>query len=120
VLTGRPAAEADIALDRVGLDVPDDHRFTMDDPAPGKPDPTALVALAETFDARRTVFVGDTLDDIRTATNANEADPDREYLGVGVLTGGLTGERGREKFRDAGAEAVVETVDDLDGPLKQR
>lgn len=118
VLTGRPAAEADIALDRVGLDVPDDHRFTMDDPAPGKPDPTALVALAEAFDARRTVFVGDTLDDVRTATNANETDPDREYLGVGVLTGGLTGERGREKFERAGAEAVVETVNDLDGLLE--
>ncbi|WP_273836771.1 TIGR01548 family HAD-type hydrolase [Halococcus sp. PRR34] len=118
VLTGRPAAEADIALDRVGLDVSDDHRFTMDDPAPGKPDPTALVALAEAFDARRTVFVGDTLDDVRTATNANETDPDREYLGVGVLTGGLTGERGREKFDRAGAEAVVETVNDLDGLLE--
>ncbi|EMA50976.1 TIGR01548 family HAD-type hydrolase [Halococcus salifodinae] len=118
VLTGRPAAEADIALDRVGLDVPDDHRFTMDDPAPGKPDPTALVALAEEFDARRTVFVGDTLDDVRTATNANETDPDREYLGIGVLTGGLTGERGREKFDRAGAEAVVETVNDLDGLLE--
>ena len=118
VLTGRPAAEADIALDRVGLDVPDDHRFTMDDPAPGKPDPTALVELADRFDARRTVFVGDALDDVRTATNANEADPDREYFGVGVLTGGLSGAQGREKFERAGAEAVFESVNDLDGPLE--
>lgn len=118
VLTGRPAVEADIALDRVGLDVPEDYRFTMDDPAPGKPDPTALVALAEEFDAHRTVFVGDTLDDVRTAVNASETDSNREYLGVGVLTGGLSGKSGREKFERAGAEAVVETVNDLDGLLE--
>ena len=118
VLTGRPAAEAAIALDRVGLDVPADHRFTMDDPAPGKPDPTALVELADRFDAHKTVFVGDTLDDVRTATNANETDPNREYLGVGVLTGGLTDEEGREKLQRAGADAVVESVNDLGAVLE--
>jgi HAD superfamily hydrolase (TIGR01548 family) len=113
VLTGRPAAEADIALDRVGLSVPDDHRFTMDDWDAGKPDPDALVALAERFGARRVAFVGDTLDDVRTAVNADAADSDRAYLGVGVLTGGLRGEEGRRKFAAAGASAVVESVNDL-------
>ena len=57
VVTGRPAAEADIALSRVGLDVPHEYRFTMDDPEPGKPDPAALVALAERLDASSLVFV---------------------------------------------------------------
>ncbi|WP_058367295.1 TIGR01548 family HAD-type hydrolase [Haloparvum sedimenti] len=113
VVTGRPAAEADIALERVGLEVPDDHRFTMDDPAPGKPDPEALVTLAERFDADRVAFAGDTLDDVRTARNADEADPGRVYYGVGVLTGGLTGEEGRRKYTEAGADAVVGSVNDL-------
>jgi len=113
VLTGRPAAEADIALDRVGLDVPDEHRFTMDDWAEGKPHPDALVTLAERFDAASVVFVGDTLDDVRTAVNAAEADPDRTYRGVGVQTGGLTGGAGREKFERAGAAAVLDSVNDL-------
>ncbi|WP_049998446.1 TIGR01548 family HAD-type hydrolase [Halococcus sediminicola] len=113
VVTGRPAAEADIALSRVGLDVPDEHRFTMDSPHPGKPDPAALVALADRLDASSLVFVGDTLDDIETARNASETDPEREYRGVGVLTGGLTGEEGRKKFERAGADAVLETIDDL-------
>lgn len=112
VVTGRPAAEADIALDRVGLDLPDEHRFTMDDPAPGKPDPTALVTLAERFDAETVVFVGDTLDDIETATNADATD-DRTYHGIGVLTGGLTGEPGRQKYEQAGASAVIDSVNDL-------
>ncbi|MBB6646510.1 TIGR01548 family HAD-type hydrolase [Halobellus ruber] len=115
VLTGRPAAEADIALDRVDLDVPDRHRFTMDDWAAGKPDPAALVTLAERFDAAAVAFAGDTLDDVRTAVNAAAEDPDRDYHGIGVLTGGLTGESGREAFESVGADAVVETVNDLPG-----
>jgi HAD superfamily hydrolase (TIGR01548 family) len=112
VLTGRPAAEADIALDHAGLDVPDDHLFTMDDWDDAKPDPDALVALAERFDADSVAFAGDTLDDVRTAVNANDAD-ERTYYGVGVLTGGLSGADGRRKFQQVGARAVVESVTDL-------
>jgi HAD superfamily hydrolase (TIGR01548 family) len=113
VLTGRPAAEAAIALERVGLDVPAAHRFTMDDWEEGKPHPRALVTLAERFDADRVAFAGDTLDDVRTARNADEADPDRTYDAIGVLTGGLTGEAGRRAFIEAGADAVVADVNAL-------
>jgi HAD superfamily phosphatase len=120
VLTGRPAAEAEIALDRVGLDdaVALDHRFTMDDWEEGKPHPKALTTLADRFDADRIVFVGDTLDDVRTATNAADADPQRTYYGVGVLTGGLTGEEGRRKYEREGAAAVLESVNQLPSLLE--
>ncbi|QCJ47157.1 TIGR01548 family HAD-type hydrolase [Haloprofundus sp. MHR1] len=118
VLTGRPSAEADIALDRVGLDVADEHRFTMDDWEEGKPHPKALVTLAERFEAETVTFVGDTLDDVRTAVNAAEADASRTYRGVGVLTGGLTGEEGRRKYESAGAAAVVDSVNDLPALLE--
>ena len=113
VLTGRPAAEADIALERAGLAVPDHHRFTMDDWTAAKPHPSALLTLAERFDADTVAFAGDTLDDVRTASNAAGADPSRSYHGIGVLTGGLTGESGREAFESAGADAVVASVNDL-------
>jgi len=113
VLTGRPAAEADIALDRVGLAIDDEHRFTMDDWEEGKPHPHALTTLAERFDADRTAFAGDTLDDVRTARNADETDAGRVYYGVGVLTGGLSGEEGRRKYTEVGADAVVEDVNEL-------
>jgi HAD superfamily hydrolase (TIGR01548 family) len=113
VLTGRPAAEADIALDRAGLEIPGTHRFTMDDWEEGKPHPRALVTLAQLFDAGSVAFVGDTLDDIETAVNAAEADPDRTYHGVGVLTGGLTGRPGRRKYEAAGARVVLDSVNDL-------
>ncbi|APX97942.1 TIGR01548 family HAD-type hydrolase [Natronorubrum daqingense] len=115
VVTGRPEAEAEIALERVGLEseIPLEHRFTMDDWAEGKPHPHALTTLAERFDADSVVFVGDTLDDIRTATNAADADPGREYYGVGVLTGGLTGEEGRRAYEAEDAAAVLESINDL-------
>ncbi|KKF39277.1 HAD family hydrolase [Halorubrum saccharovorum] len=113
VLTGRPAAEAEIALERVGLDVPEDHRFTMDDWEEGKPHPRALVELAERFDAERVAFAGDTLDDVRTARNADDEDATRVYYGIGVLTGGLTGDEGRRKYTEIGADAVIEDVNDL-------
>ncbi|MFB6106986.1 MAG: TIGR01548 family HAD-type hydrolase [Halobacteriaceae archaeon] len=114
VLTGRPAAEAAIALERAGFgDLPAERRFTMDDWAEGKPHPRALTLLADRLGGDRVAFVGDTLDDVRTAHNAATADQARTYLGVGVLTGGLTGDAGRRTFREAGADAVLESVNDL-------
>jgi len=113
VLTGRPAAEAEIALERVGLSVPEDRRFTMDDWEEGKPHPRALVELAERFDAERVAFAGDTLDDVRTARNADEEDAERVYYAIGVLTGGLTGDDGRRKFAENGADAVLDDVNGL-------
>jgi phosphoglycolate phosphatase-like HAD superfamily hydrolase len=90
----------------------------MDDWEEGKPHPRALVNLSDRLDADSIVFVGDTLDDIRTATNAAEADPTRDFFGVGVLTGGLTGESGREKYRTEGAAAVIDSINDLPGVLE--
>ena len=119
VVTGRPAAEATIALDRVGLSVADEHRFTMDNWEHGKPHPDALLTLAERFDADRVVFVGDTLDDVRTAGNAAAEDEQRGYQGIGVLSGGLTGEDGRAAFKTAGATAVLDSVNDIPAYLRK-
>lgn len=112
-ITGRPAAEAAIALDRVDLDLPDEYLFTMDSDTPGKPAPDALIELADRFEARRIAFAGDTLDDIQTAVNATEADPEREYYGIGIQTGGLSDEHGRQAFKSAGAHAVLDNVNEL-------
>jgi HAD superfamily hydrolase (TIGR01548 family) len=119
VVTGRPAAEADIALSRIGLSLPDEHVFTMDSDLPGKPEPDALVELARRFDSEASVFVGDTLDDVRTAVRAREADS-RTYYGAGVLTGGLTGETGREKYHETGADVVLDSVNDLPDVVEPR
>jgi len=117
VLTGRPAAEAAIALERTGLDVPPDHRITMDDDVPGKPAPAGLLTLADRLGASSVAFVGDTLDDVRTALAADAAD-ERRFYGIGVLTGGLTGAAGRQKYLDEGAASVLESVNDLPALLE--
>ncbi len=117
IVTGRPAAEAAIALDRVGVDVPKDHLFTMDSDTPGKPAPDALIELADRFDdtteTERVMFAGDTLDDVRTAVNAADDDAERDYYAIGVQSGGLSGESGRQALENAGAHAVIETVNEL-------
>ncbi len=119
VVTGRPRAEAKLALDRVGLSIPGERLFAMEDWV-GKPDPTGLITVAERADANAVAFAGDTRDDIRTARNATEADPDRTYHGIGVLTGGLSGTDGREAFESVGASAVIETVNDLPARVQPR
>lgn len=113
VLTGRPRAEAQIALDRIGLTLPDDLVVTRDDWTGGKPDPDALVDLAAQLGVDRVAYVGDTLDDIETVHNAASVDPERTYVGVGALTGGLTGEGGRDAFESVGADLIVESVNRL-------
>ena len=50
---------------------------------------------------------------MRTARNADDEDETRVYYGVGVLTGGLTGESGRKTFAKNGADAVVDDVNEL-------
>jgi len=121
ILTGRPAAEADIAINRVGLeDLPPDVVFTMDDWEGAKPEPEALLELATRLEADATVFVGDSLDDVRTAVNAAQEDGDRDYHAIGVLSGGLSGEEGRIEFELEGADEVVEDVNELPGILDER
>ncbi len=112
ILTGRPAREAAIALERAGLDIPQEHRMTMDDWTGGKPNPAGLITLAERLEADTIAYAGDTQDDIRTAVRAGVED-ERTYYGIGVLSGGLSGERGRMLFEDAGASAVVDSVNEL-------
>ncbi|MFB6110703.1 MAG: TIGR01548 family HAD-type hydrolase [Halodesulfurarchaeum sp.] len=119
VVTGRPRAEAHLALDRVGLSIPADRLYAMED-GPGKPDPAALRSVAEAADAAAVAFAGDTRDDVRTARNAEKSDPDRSYHGIGVLTGGLSGPAGRQAFESVGAAAVIETINELPAILEPR
>ncbi|UPM43050.1 TIGR01548 family HAD-type hydrolase [Halocatena salina] len=115
IVTGRPAAEAALALDRTGIDVSDERLFTMDSNTPGKPAPDALIDLTKQFGngTNRVAFAGDTLDDIKTVHNAADADPEHDYFAIGVQSGGLSGESGHQAFENAGAHMVVETVNEL-------
>ena len=80
---------------------------TADD-HPSKPHPSMVMrALAETgVPASRTVMIGDTSYDMAMARSAG-------ILAVGVGWG----YHGRDALRDAGAHAIVEAYDDLDGTV---
>ena len=117
VLTGRPKVEASIALERVGIDPPDRYVRAMEDWAGGKPDPAGLISIASACDAASVLYIGDELDDVKTAVNANETDGDVTYYGIGVLTGGLTGGAGIEAFLAVGATAVLPSINKLPGYL---
>ena len=114
ILTGRPAAEAEIAIERVGLDeLEDEVVYTRDDWEKSKPEPDALLELADVMESDSLVFVGDSLDDIKTAVNARGIDDDRDFYALGVLSGGLSGEEGRIEFELEGADEVLEDVNEL-------
>jgi HAD superfamily phosphatase len=73
---------------RLGLQAP--VLIAMED-APGKPDPTGLLQtiqqLEASTDANLTpvVYVGDTVADLHTVQQARSHQPDRSWIGVGVL-----------------------------------
>ena len=114
ILTGRPSAEAEIAIERVGLDdLEDEAVYTMDDWDGSKPEPEALLELADLLEADSLAFVGDSLDDIKTAVNARGIDDERDFYALGVLSGGLSGEEGRIEFELEGADEVLEDVNEL-------
>jgi len=117
VLTGRPKPEAEIALTRVGLELDEELVITRDDWDGAKPDPDALLTLADRLEAGSLLYVGDTLDDVEAVVNAN-AEDDREFRAIGVLSGGLSGEEGRMEFELQGADDVVEDINELQDILE--
>jgi HAD superfamily phosphatase len=117
VLTGRPKPEAEIALTRVGLELDEELVVTRDDWDGAKPDPDALLTLADRLDAGSLLYVGDSLDDVKAAVNA-DAEGDPEFKAIGVLSGGLSGEEGRMEFELQGADDVVEDINELQDILE--
>ena len=105
---------------RLGLEMP--VLVAMED-APGKPDPTGLLATvaqleADEVDVAPVIYVGDTVADMYTVEKAKNLEPQRNWIGVGVLPPHVqqTSER-REAYeqllKDAGAVVVFGNVQQL-------
>jgi len=107
---------------RLGLQTP--VLVAMED-APGKPDPTGLLATVEQLEQRYQVdveipviYVGDTVADMYTIHKARTLYPGRSWIGVGVLPPHVqeTPERREaygETLKEAGATAVFSNVQQL-------
>ncbi|MDX2096483.1 MAG: TIGR01548 family HAD-type hydrolase [Leptolyngbyaceae cyanobacterium bins.59] len=70
---------------RLGIQPP--VLIAMED-APGKPDPTGLIAAIEQLGATATdpvFYIGDTVADLYAVENAAKLQPDRPWIGIGVL-----------------------------------
>jgi HAD superfamily phosphatase len=74
---------------RLGLTDP--ILVAMED-APGKPDPTGLLEAIQQLEKRDqlsalvpVIYVGDTVADLQTVQRAREQQPDRNWIGVGIL-----------------------------------
>jgi HAD superfamily phosphatase len=94
--------------------------IAMED-APGKPDPTGLFLALEKLNLaadRPVIYVGDTVADMYTIVQARLIQPDRVWIGVGVLPphvqdGGDTQASYTIGLQKAGAQIVLNNVQEL-------
>jgi HAD superfamily phosphatase len=107
---------------RLGLENP--VLIAMED-APGKPDPTGLLATIQQLEALHhlttpvpVLYVGDTVADLQTIQQAKQVDPTRQWYAIGVLPPHVleTVERQtayRNVLQMAQADLVFDRVEDL-------
>lgn len=105
---------------RLGLQAP--VLVAMED-APGKPDPTGLLQtirlLENPVDALTPVlYVGDTVADMYTVENARQQEPQRTWIGVGILPPHVQESVDRQQayattLQQAGAQVVLGNVQEL-------
>ena len=103
---------------RLGL--PDPLLVAMED-APGKPDPTGLLAVATQLSADETVpviYAGDTVGDLYTVEKAARVRSERAWIGVGILPPHAMarsdgGAAYAQTLREAGAKVVLNNIEEL-------
>jgi HAD superfamily phosphatase len=106
LFTGRSRAELAVTLRREGCAGVFDPIVTSDDVERGKPAPDGLEAIAETCGGRAALFLGDTVDDARSAQVAG-------VPFLGVLAGLRERPADRARLLDEGALAVIEDVNEV-------
>jgi HAD superfamily phosphatase len=119
--SGATRGSANYVLEkRLGLQSP--VLIAMED-APGKPDPTGLFATIRLLEneldkAQIIVYAGDTVADMHTVAKARELNPERTWIGVGVLPPHVQETAARrdaysETLLKAGAAVVLSNVQEL-------
>ncbi len=103
IFTGRPRAEVNITLSRFSPDVPWQTIIADGDVANAKPAPDGLLAIASAHGHTVTAYVGDTVDDARSARIAGV-----RFIGVSSS---------RELLQAEGAAAVIENINEIEKVL---
>ncbi|NEQ27954.1 MAG: TIGR01548 family HAD-type hydrolase, partial [Microcoleus sp. SIO2G3] len=122
--SGATRGSANYVLEkRLGLHAP--LLVAMED-APGKPDPTGLFDVVKRFEAivafrsgiAPVLYAGDTVADMQTVLNARSIQPDRSWIGVGILPPHAQNSPDYETaytktLIEAGAAIVLENIEQL-------
>jgi HAD superfamily hydrolase (TIGR01548 family) len=111
IYTGRNGAETQLVLNRAGLAkfFPDNRKVTADSGFI-KPNPEGLKLLLPPMGRDQVVFLGDTLDDLRTVQNFRRQHPrEPEIFFVGV-TGGSMGDQSEVLFAEHDADVITASV----------
>lgn len=109
VVTGRTRSETELALKVAGLtDKIPPHAWVTEDDGVRKPDGRTMLLLREKLNFKYAIYIGDTMDDLRTPQNY------RELKGSGkakiiscIALSGPSGGAHRRIFLEAGAEIVA-------------
>lgn len=111
IFTGRSRHEAGISLRRFAPDLRFDPIICADDVAVGKPAPDGLLAIQRQNPARKLMYVGDTVDDARSARAA-----DVPFIGIAAQSHSRRVDLVR-LFEQERAIAVLENINEIESVL---
>jgi len=111
LFTGRLAYEAAITLRRFAPAVTFDPMLCADHVVRPKPSPEGLLTIAARFPGRRLIYVGDTVDDARSASGAGVP-----FIGVAAADHSRR-EALLDLFEGEGALAVIENINDIEATV---
>ena len=111
IFTGRLRYEADISLTRFASDFRFDPIICSDDVANGKPAPDGLHSILRMRPGRKLIYVGDTVDDARSASAAG-------VPFIGIAAESHTRREDLVKLFEAeNAIAIIENINEIEGAL---
>jgi HAD superfamily hydrolase (TIGR01548 family) len=111
VFTGRLRYELDITLNRFAPQMAFDPIICADDVIKGKPAPDGLFAIQQRKPGRKLWYVGDTIDDARSATAAGVP-----FIGI-LAEAHSRREELRQLFEQEKAVAIIDNVNQIEGVL---
>jgi HAD superfamily phosphatase len=111
IFTGRLRYEADISLTRFAADLRFDPIICSDDVVNGKPAPDGLHSIQRMKPGRKLIYVGDTVDDARSARAAGVP-----FIGIAAESHSRRGDLVR-LFEQEKAVAIIENINEIEGAL---
>ena len=111
LFTGRLKYEAEISLNRFAPSMTFDPMICAERVTQAKPSPEGLLSIVTRFPGRRLVYVGDTVDDARSAAGAGVP-----FIGIAAASHSRRDDV-LALFAAEGARAVIENINDIESVL---